>query len=143
MNMEWTGNEGSVTGRDRDYSFAGFRLDVAARRLTQRDGSLVKLNSRAFETLVLLVAQPGEVLAKRWLLRKVWPDVVVGENNLNQAIVAIRRALGDNAEPRRFVQTISGRGYCFVAEVQASAVMPLRVAEPSPCERVFTVADYF
>ena len=65
------------------------------------------------------------------------------KNNLNQAIVAIRRALGDNAEPRRFVQTISGRGYCFVAAVRASSVTSLRVAEPSRGEQVFTVADYF
>lgn len=143
MDMERRDDPAAMAERGREYTFAGFRLDIAARRLTTRDGMPVKLNSRAFETLALLVAHRGEILAKRTLLRAVWPDVVVGDNNLNQAVAAIRRALGDGTEPRRIVQTVSGRGYCFVAKVELGAALPLRVVEPARCEAVFTVADYF
>lgn len=120
--------------------FGSFRLDPGARRLLRADGTVLKLSSRAFDTLVVLVAHRGETLTKRALLRAVWPDVVVAENNLNQAIAAIRRALGDDTEPRRFVQTVPGRGFCFVADVQPAGAE--RVAEPRS-ERVITVADYF
>ncbi|MGV3592503.1 MAG: winged helix-turn-helix domain-containing protein [Gammaproteobacteria bacterium] len=102
----------------------------------------MKLSSRAFDMLVLLVARRGETLTKRWLLREVWPDVVVGENNLNQAVVAIRRALGDNSEPRCFVQTVPGRGFCFVADVQTDETSSRFVAEPRGGE-IISVADYF
>ena len=132
-----TANEGG-----KEFEFAGFRLDTAARRLSTLDGAPVKLNSRAFDTLAALVARRGETVAKRCLLRAVWPDVVVGENNLNQAIAAIRRALGDNTEPRHIIQTVSGRGFCFVAEVQAAGS---GVAGPAVQRRegIVTVADYF
>lgn len=128
----------------RKCEFAGFRLDRPARQLTKQDGTLVKLNSRAFDTLAVLVARPGEILAKRKLLRAVWPDLVVGDNNLNQAIAAIRKALGDDTEPRRLIQTIPGRGFCFVAEVQVlEADSPRGVAEAGRRDRVISVADYF
>ncbi|HEY0961757.1 MAG TPA: transcriptional regulator [Pseudomonadales bacterium] len=121
------------------FEFAGFLLDAGARQLRRLDGSHVKLSSRAFDMLVLLVAHRGETLTKRRLLRDVWPDVVVGENNLNQAVVAIRRALGDNTEPRRLVQTVPGRGFCFVGDVRIDAAMQAVAAS----EPVYTVADYF
>lgn len=124
------------------FRFAGFLLDAGARQLKRLDGSPVKLSSRAFDMLVLLVAHRGATLTKRLLLRDVWPDVVVGENNLNQAVAAIRRALGDNSEPRRFVQTVPGRGFCFVADVQVVKEAARLIAEPRR-DAVITVADYF
>lgn len=132
---------GTSSARALAFTFAGFRLDPGARQLMQPDGSPVKLSSRAFDMLVLLVARRGETLTKRWLLREVWPDVVVGENNLNQAVVAIRRALGDNTEPRCFVQTVPGRGFCFIGDVRVDAAA-CAIAEPAG-GAVFTVADYF
>jgi DNA-binding winged helix-turn-helix (wHTH) protein len=136
----------SESGQDRDveFEFAGFRLDPDARLLLKRDGTPVKLNSRAFDTLVVLVARPGATLSKRFLLNAVWPDVVVGDNNLNQAIAAIRRALGDNDATRRIIQTIPGRGFCFVAEVQVVASSMLPALTEAPCrDAIVTVADYF
>jgi DNA-binding winged helix-turn-helix (wHTH) protein len=124
------------------YAFTGFRLDAGARQLARIDGSPVKLSSRAFDLLVQLVARRGETLTKRRLLREVWLDVVVAENNLNQAVAAIRRALGDNSEPRRFVQTVPGRGFCFVADVQLIDAGLRVVAEPQG-GAIVTVADYF
>jgi DNA-binding winged helix-turn-helix (wHTH) protein len=136
----------SENGQDKDveFEFAGFRLDLNARLLLKRDGTPVKLNSRAFDTLAVLVARPGETLAKRILLNAVWPDVVVGDNNLNQAIAAIRRALGDNDATRRIIQTIPGRGFCFIADVRTSnASVPLTSYAAAPHETVPTVADFF
>jgi len=124
------------------FAFAGFVLDAGARQLKKLDGSPVKLSSRAFDMLVLLVAHRGATLTKRALLRDVWPDVVVGENNLNQAVVAIRKALGDIAEPRKFVQTVPGRGFCFVADVEIVGEAARLIAEPRR-DGVITVADYF
>jgi DNA-binding winged helix-turn-helix (wHTH) protein len=133
----------SPQDKEVEFEFAGFRLDPAARKLSKCDGGIVKLNSRAFDTLAALVARPGETLTKRFLLNAVWPDVVVGDNNLNQAIAAIRRALGDSGAPRQIVQTIPGRGFCFVAEVRVSdAARPASGAEPRR-DTIVTVADYF
>jgi DNA-binding winged helix-turn-helix (wHTH) protein len=140
-NIEMSLEVGSHEGRSV-FSFGGFRLDAAARQLKGRDGKPVKLSSRAFDLLVQLVSHRGETLTKRHLLREVWPDVVVSENNLNQAIVAIRRVLGDDTEPRRFVQTVSGRGFCFVAWVQSADTRATVVQEPIT-EGIVTVADYF
>ena len=127
----------------QNFEFAGFRLDSAARRVTRLDGTPVKLNSRAFDTLVVLLARPAQTLTKRFLLRQVWPDVVVGDNNLNQAVAAIRKALGDDAEPRCIIRTIPGRGFCCVADVlvteRRSAYLSL---ETAPREKIVTVADY-
>jgi DNA-binding winged helix-turn-helix (wHTH) protein len=92
----------------------------------------------------VLVARPGEILSKRFLLNTVWPTVVVGDNNLNQAIAAIRRALGEIVDARRIIQTIPGRGFCFVAGVHVvDAHMAPGVEELSGRDTVITVADYF
>lgn len=136
----------SGDGQDKEveFEFAGYRLDANARQLLKRDCTPVKLNSRAFDTLVVMVKRPGQVLSKRFLLNAVWPHVVVGDNNLNQAIAAIRRALGDDGATRRIIHTIPGRGFCFVADVQRVALAaPLPVAEPPQREAIVTVADYF
>ncbi len=98
--------------------FAGFRLDPGRRQLNAADGTPVSLNSRAFDTLLALVARRGEILSKQELLETVWPRVIVEENNLNQAISALRKALGDNQDRHRIILTVPGRGYCFVAEVR-------------------------
>jgi DNA-binding winged helix-turn-helix (wHTH) protein len=124
-----------------ELEFAGFRLDPTGRQLTRLDGTPVKLNSRAFDTLLALVVRPGEILSKRSLHHAVWPDVVVGDNNLNQAIAAIRRALGDSDDRRRIIQTIPGRGFCFIADVQP-VPSPHALTELVRRDVVVTVADY-
>jgi DNA-binding winged helix-turn-helix (wHTH) protein len=130
--------------QDRYFEFAGFRLDAAARQLTRLDGTPVVLKSRAFDTLLALVARRGETLAKKALLETVWPGVVVADNNLNQAISAIRKALGDTHDPHRIIVTIPGRGFCFVADVQISGgdrqQNPAQLQDPA---KVLSVADYF
>lgn len=101
------------------YIFEGFRLDAGRRQLSSSGGVVVPLNSRAMEALLLLVSCSGELVTKKQLLEGVWPSAVVEENNINQCILAIRKALGESAGSNRFIMTVTGRGYRFVAPVIA------------------------
>jgi eukaryotic-like serine/threonine-protein kinase len=100
-----------------NYEFAGFRLDTVLQVLLAPTGEPVALPSRAFETLRYLVERSGELVEKSTLMKAVWPRAVVEENNLNQCIFTLRRLLGEEAGERRFILTIPGRGYKFVAPV--------------------------
>lgn len=99
------------------YLFDGFQLDVTRRKLCSTGGVVQPLSSRAMDALLLLVTHAGQVIDKRRLMQAVWPTAVVEDNNLNQCILAIRRALGETAGTNRFVMTVPGRGYCFVCPV--------------------------
>ena len=99
------------------YEFRGYRLDARQRQLRDHRGQLVELPSRAFDTLLYLLEHHGQDIGKDRLMAAVWPDSVVEENNLSQAISALRRALGDQRTAPRFVMTLPGRGYRFIAEV--------------------------
>jgi TolB-like protein/DNA-binding winged helix-turn-helix (wHTH) protein/Tfp pilus assembly protein PilF len=101
------------------YKFGPFCLDPVKRRLL-RDGELLKLTPKAFETLLVLVEQRGKTVEKDELLNKVWAGTVVEENNLNQCITALRKSLGDSREKSEYISTIPGVGYRFVAEVEAA-----------------------
>ena len=72
------------------FEFGEFRLDAAQRALSTADGARVALTSRAFALLLYFVRHPGELLDKDRLMKAVWPDTVVEENNLNQNVGAIR-----------------------------------------------------
>jgi adenylate cyclase len=123
-------------GRPADgvYEFGDFRLLAAQRSLTARsDGRPIDLTQKAFDTLRYLVQHPGELLDKATLMAAVWPNVVVEENNLNQVMSALRRALGDGSGGRRFIVTVPGRGYQFVAPVH-------EVADERPSPAVDQVA---
>jgi TolB-like protein/DNA-binding winged helix-turn-helix (wHTH) protein/Flp pilus assembly protein TadD len=103
---------------DAQYiDFLGYRLDRVARILTAPDGSDVALNARAFDVLCHLIEQRPRVVGKDELLAAAWPGRVVEENNLGQAISSLRRAFGTDANDHRFIRTVPGRGYSFVAEV--------------------------
>jgi DNA-binding winged helix-turn-helix (wHTH) protein/TolB-like protein len=102
---------------DRLYEFGPYRLD-AVKRVLLRDGQAVPVTSKAFDTLLLLVEHSGEVLQKEELMKALWPDTIVEENNLTQQISMLRKALGERAHEHRYVVTVPGRGYSFVAQVQ-------------------------
>jgi DNA-binding winged helix-turn-helix (wHTH) protein/TolB-like protein/Tfp pilus assembly protein PilF len=110
--------------------FHGYRLDVVRRQLLDPDGAVVPLMPKAVETLVYLVERAGQTVSKEELLRAVWPNVVVEENNLTQNISALRRAFGESLAERRFIVTIPGQGYRFVAPVTAVAD-PVTGPEPA------------
>ena len=99
------------------YSFGSFHLHVA-QRLLLRGGKQVPLPPKAFETLVELVQNCGKVMSKDELMERVWPGTAVEENNLNQCISAIRKALGETPSRPRFVVTVSGVGYRFAGKVE-------------------------
>ncbi|MGH8218833.1 MAG: winged helix-turn-helix domain-containing protein [Steroidobacteraceae bacterium] len=106
-----------------DYEFGGFRLDTALEVLVAPSGELVPLPSRAFETLRCLVERAGELIERPALMKAVWPRSVVEENNLSQCILTLRRALGESAGERRFILTVPGRGFKFVAPVRVVSCM--------------------
>jgi Tol biopolymer transport system component/DNA-binding winged helix-turn-helix (wHTH) protein len=107
------------------YEFGPFRLDPVKRRLL-RDGEPVPLTPKAFDTLLELVRHSGKTIEKDDLMREVWPDAVVEENNLNQNISALRRSLGDSRQESQYIATIPGFGYRFVAEVKVTPFEPER-----------------
>ena len=76
------------------------------------------MTSKAFDTLVVLIANRDRVVTKDELLRSVWPDVEVEEGNLTQQIFLLRKALGENAQQPRYIVTVPGHGYRFTATVK-------------------------
>jgi DNA-binding winged helix-turn-helix (wHTH) protein len=99
------------------FHFGPFRVAPHA-RLLERESSPVSLGSRAFDLLCLLVSRPGEIVSKRELMARTWPDVTVEESSLRFHITQLRRALGDTPHGGgRYVVNVPGRGYCFVARV--------------------------
>src|SRR5947208_2510202 len=96
--------------------FDQFTIDPERRRLL-RAGEPVPLTPKTFDTLLTLVRERGRVVEKSELMQLLWPDTAVEENNLSQQISAARKALGERADEGRFIRTVPGRGYRFVAEV--------------------------
>ena len=99
------------------YEFGPFRLDTSE-RLLLRDGSVIPLTAKVFDTLLVLVQNGGQTLEKGELLQKVWPDAFVDEGNLSQNISVLRKALGGNGSDTRYIATIPRRGYRFIADVR-------------------------
>ncbi len=111
------------------YQFGPFCLDPVKRRLL-RDGEVVKLTPKAFETLLALVEQRGKTIEKDELLKKVWAGVAVEENNLNQSITALRKSLGDSRQESQYIATIPGVGYRFVADVKEIQTQSVETEAP-------------
>jgi pimeloyl-ACP methyl ester carboxylesterase/DNA-binding winged helix-turn-helix (wHTH) protein len=93
-----------------------FELNVRERRLV-RGGSVTSLRGKVFDTLRLLVENAGSLMPKEELLRTLWPDVAVEENNLNHNISLLRKTLGEKATGQAYIETIPRIGYRFVAPV--------------------------
>jgi len=101
---------------ERTYEFGPFRLD-ARRRTLLRDGRHVAVTAKVFDTLLALVERRGQVVSKNELMDALWPDTAVEENNLTQHVSTLRKILGERAGDHRYVVTLPGRGYSFVAPV--------------------------
>lgn len=117
-------------------SFGPFKL-VPSERLLSREGVPVPLGARTLDTLIALVSFPNEVVSKQDLMARVWPDVTVEEGSLRFHIAELRKALGDGKVGARYITTLAGRGYCFVASVTRSSQLPdERAIRPASFPRV-------
>jgi len=100
------------------YEFEGFRLDAGKRLLIKGNGEPVPVTPKVFDTLLYLVRHRGKVIGKDELMREIWTDTIVEENNLSQNISILRRILGEKPGEGRFIATVPGRGFRFVPEVR-------------------------
>lgn len=112
-------------GQSNDVAaFGPFRL-FPKRRLVEKDGVPIGLSGRALDILILLTERAGEVVSKKDLTARVWPDVVVTEGSLRFHIGVLRKTLGDGQRGARYVTNVPGRGYCFVAPIlQSDSIAP-------------------
>jgi DNA-binding winged helix-turn-helix (wHTH) protein/Flp pilus assembly protein TadD len=111
------------------FAVGDFRVDSDLRTLFTADGTRVTLPSRAFDLLLYLVQHPGELHDKNRLMDAVWPNAAVEENNLNQCVGALRKALGERPGDHKYLVTEPGRGYRLVAPVKLLA--PALAATPT------------
>jgi DNA-binding winged helix-turn-helix (wHTH) protein len=100
-----------------EFSFGPFRL-IPEQQLLVEGEKPVTLGARGLELLRVLVEHAGEVVSKEELIARIWPDTCVSESNLKVQIASLRRALGEGRRDERYVATVSGRGYRFVAPVK-------------------------
>ena len=109
-------------------AFGPFRLSPSERRL-ERDGKPVEIGGRALDLLIELVKEAGRVVDKADLIASIWADTTVVEGVLRTHVCNLRKALGDSAGGARYVTSVAGRGYCFVAPVVRAAT---KTTSPTP-----------
>src|ERR1700757_3888218 len=96
--------------------FGPFELNVAERSL-KKANQVIPLGGRAYDILIALLENAGEVVTKSDLIAKAWPDVTVEEGSLRVHLSALRKALGDGQFGNKYIASIQGHGYSFVAPV--------------------------
>jgi Tol biopolymer transport system component/DNA-binding winged helix-turn-helix (wHTH) protein len=102
----------------RAIRFGAFEADVQTGEL-RKDGVKLKFGGQPFQVLAILLEHPGDVVTREELQKRLWPDTFVDvERNLNTAVNKIREVLGDSAESPRFIETLSRRGYRFIAPIE-------------------------
>jgi DNA-binding winged helix-turn-helix (wHTH) protein/pimeloyl-ACP methyl ester carboxylesterase len=132
------------------FLFGSFELDTTERRL-QREGELVPLRAKIFDTLCALVEHHGRLVRKDDLMQRLWPDSVVEENNLDHNISKLRRSLCEGDDGIRYIETVPRQGYRFVAEVtvidnRSAPGVVVELPHPEPIQfeqdiRFFTTDD--
>ena len=104
--------DGPPTMRGKIASFGPFRL-YATERVLEKNGTALKIGSRALDILIVLLEHAPEVVGKRDLIRRVWGQLVVDDVSLRFQVTTLRKQLGDGGPPGGYVKNIPGRGYCF------------------------------
>src|SRR6516165_4835774 len=127
--------EGAQRVKSAYQTFGPFSFHPA-RHLLLEGETLVRLGSRALEILAGLVERPGELVSKDELTARVWSNTVVEESNLKVNVCALRRALGEGQPGRRYIATVSGRGYRFVAPVERGEPGTLSVPQSPAAKRL-------
>jgi len=113
----------------RIYEFKGFRLEAGQRRLLYQ-GQPVPVKPKILDLLLFLVEMRGQLVVKEDLMRQIWPDSIVEENNITVSMSILRKTLGDDQLTHQFIETVPRRGYRFLAEV--TEVMPEQPAASAP-----------
>ena len=134
----------------RSFAFGPFVL-IPERQLLLKGEVPVRIGGRALDILTALVERPGELVNKRELMARTWPNMIVEEGNLKVNMAALRRALGDGPGAAKYIATVTGRGYRFIAPVQTSESAGLALAStaaatgshslPTGTTRIFGRAD--
>lgn len=129
----------------RRVRFGSFEMDEIAGEL-RKDGSKIKLQEQPFQILTILLEQPGELVSREEIRKRVWPsDTFVDfDHGINNAIKRLREALGDTAETPRFIETVPRRGYRFMAaldnkdqHIPSLVVLPLENLSGDPEQEYF------
>jgi TolB-like protein/DNA-binding winged helix-turn-helix (wHTH) protein len=123
--------------KTRYFEFDDYRLEPSQYRLTRlSDGQALAVTGRAFEALCLMVERHGQLVEKATLMQALWPRVVVEDANLTQTIYTLRQILGETPTERRFIVTVPGRGYRWVADVREfpdlTSALPDSAPAPQP-----------
>lgn len=112
-------------------SFGPFRLFPVERKV-ERDGVPLALGSRALDLLIVLVEHAGQTVDHDELTSRVWRGLVVESGSLRMHVTSLRKALGDGQDGARYIETVRGRGYCFVAPVSRGEPAPSPTPTPTP-----------
>jgi DNA-binding winged helix-turn-helix (wHTH) protein/tetratricopeptide (TPR) repeat protein len=99
------------------FEFGPFHVDTGVRRL-YRNCEIVPLTAKVFDILEVFLQNSGRTLTKDELIEQVWPEQFVEEGNLTRNVSTLRKALGETPDDHRYIVTIPGRGYRFVASVK-------------------------
>src|SRR5215475_5409889 len=120
-------------GTSQVIRFATFEVDLQAQEV-RKAGLRLKLTGQPFQVLAILLEQPGTVVTREELQKRLWPDTFVDvDHNLNTAINKIREALGDSSANPGFVETLPRRGYRFIGLIISNgAAVPEEAAEIRP-----------
>ena len=119
------------------YEFGPFTVDPAD-RVASRDGTALAMTPKVFDTLVYLIRNRGRLLSKDELLKGIWPDAFVEEVNLAVNISTLRKLFGEGPQDGRYIVTVPGSGYRFVAEV---SVMIDEQESIKPGEKILANTD--
>ncbi|HSE98385.1 MAG TPA: transcriptional regulator, partial [Blastocatellia bacterium] len=126
--------------REPSYRFGDYLADTGERLLI-RDGEVVPLTLKVFDTLIVLLENSGHLVEKEELMGRLWPDSHVDENNLTQNISLLRKALGDGQNGNKFIETVPRRGYRFIESVSVIDPDELRITEPSKVSSEATASE--
>jgi DNA-binding winged helix-turn-helix (wHTH) protein/Tol biopolymer transport system component len=118
------------TAETTTISFGEFELDPLHRRLLKH-GRPVALKPKAFDLLLTLIESRGQVVSKNDLLDRVWANQFVEENNLTVHVAALRKALGETKTDNRYIVTVPGTGYKFVADLNGHSAAEITVESHS------------
>lgn len=118
------------SGNGHRYCFDGFEVDPTNREL-RRDGVVIPLRGKVFDVLLVFAENPDRLLSKDELIEKVWNEDFVEEGNLARNVSTLRKVLGDTGREHKYIATIPGHGYRFIASPPKPAAVTLE-APPSP-----------